>query len=171
MKCPSCGFENIAGSDECESCMADLCSMDGLEKEAKSKITRVLMKDPLSRLTIRDVVMVAPSTTVYDAIISMNKSNTGCALIADAKGKLAGILTERDILFKMPDNVEELKTLPISEIMTKPVETLRDDTSLAYALHQMSVKRFRHSPVARKDGSYGMISSRDILKYLAKFIT
>lgn len=169
MKCPFCGYANIAGSDECESCQADLRSLDGISIP-KTKFIRILMEDPLSKIGPKEAICVSEETSVLEAVRKMNEIKAGCVLIEDNRGNLSGIMTERDILFRTEGEVVGLSKVKVSQLMTPHVETLSEDASLAYALNKMSVRRVRHIPVMRKGKKPGILSARDLLKYLAKHL-
>ncbi len=164
MKCPLCGTNNIAGSDECESCHQDLSSLD--TSIAKNRIEKVLMSDPLSRLKPRTPIAITPSTTVHDAIGLMNTKKVGCVLVTEGS-KLCGILTERDILHRVLGKYRDLDHLNVSEVMTSAPVTLSEEDSLAYAVNKMSVGGYRHIPLTRGESVVGIISVRDVLDYLS----
>lgn len=171
MKCPFCGFNNIAGSDECESCLADLTSLDGLAKKAqRNEFIHKVLDQPLSSLNPRPAVCVRPSATLAEVVRLMNEIKSGCILVDKGQGKLAGILTERDLLFNIPANWNALDTLTVGDIMKTNVEALRTENSLNQALHQMSVRRYRHIVVYNSEGDPEVVSSRDLFKYLSSYL-
>ncbi len=166
-KCPYCTFRNIPGSDICESCLADLTALDGLQ-EKTSRITQEVLGLSLSELTPRDAVSVSENATVHEAILQMNGIKAGCVLVENSDGELSGILTERDILRNLPKKVEDISKTKVRHVMTRNVEILRPDNSVNFAMHQMSVNRFRHIPIVTKNNEAAILSSRDVLKYLAR---
>ena len=58
--------------------------------------------------------------------------------------------------------------VPVSELMSRDPETLRENDSVAEALNRMSVGRYRHLPVRKSDGSYTVASIKSVLNYIAK---
>ena len=58
--------------------------------------------------------------------------------------------------------------VPVSELMSRNPETLRENDSVAEALNRMSVGRYRHLPVRKSDGSYAVASIKSVLNYIAK---
>ena len=56
---------------------------------------------------------------------------------------------------------------PVSELMSSNPETLYEHDSVATALNRMSLGRYRHLPVQRKDGSYSVASIKSVLSYIA----
>lgn len=169
MKCPYCGFENIAGTEACESCDEDLTILD--PNRPKTAFERMIMRDPLYKLEPKEAICVPENTTVAEAIKKMNEIRAGCVLITNEAGNLVGIVTERDVLFKTSAVQKELAKMPVHKIMSSNLASLEEDVILAYALHQLSVNRFRHIPVLRKGKPPAVLSARDVLKYLAKHLS
>ena len=165
MKCPSCGYKNLPGSDECEACQGDLTSFSGVVP--KSRIEKVLMSDKLSKVGPRKPVIVNRTTSVLEAIHKMNEQKTGNALVM-AEENLEGILTERDILLKVLGKETDLSKLTVEKVMTPNPTTLLEENTLAVALNRMSVGGYRHLPILKNGKPVGIISVRDVLKYLAK---
>ena len=60
------------------------------------------------------------------------------------------------------------REIAVKELMSRNPESLRETDSVATALNKMSLGRYRHIPVARKDGSYTVTSIKSVLKYIAK---
>lgn len=165
MICPFCGFKNIPGSDECKSCNEDLSSFD--EVSPKSKFERVLMEDPLSRLKPRQPLSVSAKMSVLEASHAMNTGKVGAVLVMEGE-RLVGILTERDVIFKVLGKKPDLSKVLVSDIMTKDPTTLAEEDSLAHAINQMAVGSYRHIPITRKGKPIGIISVRDVVTYLTK---
>lgn len=166
MKCPSCGYNNIPGEDLCVSCQSDLMALDGVVP--KSKFERILMEDPLSKLKPKDAVSVPETTSILDAIKTMNEIKSGCVFVENTRGEMVGIVTERDVLLRAVGKFPDLAKGKVSQVMTTRPTSLDEDDSLAYALHEMSVNRYRHLPILRKGKKPGVITARDVLNYLAK---
>jgi CBS domain-containing protein len=167
MKCPSCGFNNIAGTDECEECHEDLASIDGMAPKSKSKMQRVLLSDPLSRLAPPKPLFVSSGGSVAEAVHAMNAAKVGSVLVGDAE-RLEGILTERDVVLKAVCLGKDMDQTSVASLMTPAPETLTDEDSLAYAVNRMSVGGYRHIPILRDGRAVGIISIRDVLGYLSK---
>lgn len=165
MKCPFCGYDNISGTDECEGCHGDLASLDGVVP--RTKIEKVLMRDPISKLGPRKAMTVQGETSVLDAVDKMNEAKVGCVLV-EKNGRLDGIVTERDVVFKVLSRTGDLSKVTVSEIMTRSPESLTEDDTLAYAVNKMSIGGFRHIPIVKMGRPVGIISVRDVLRYLSQ---
>jgi CBS domain-containing protein len=165
--CPDCRAENIAGVDFCSNCGQDLRSFD--LPTAHSEFTHHLLNDQLGDLPITEVPTVSPGQPVAFAIHVMQRGETGCVLVEE-DGNLVGIMTERDVLLKAAGDKVDLNALAVRDLMTPDPVTLRDDDTLAVALHKMSIGEFRHMPVVSRNGATNVISIRDVFQHVCAFI-
>ena len=166
MKCPFCGYSNIAGVDECDSCGGNLSSLDGFVPTIK--IEQVLMEDPISKLNPREATLVPPEETILAAVRKINRDQTGCVLVSSPRGGIEGIVTERDILLRVLAKKKKPSAIPVKEIMTPNPTLLDEGDTLAQALNLMSVGGYRHLPILREGRPVAVISVKDVLNYLAK---
>ena len=103
---------------------------------------------------------------VREAVAIMREHHVGCVLVVEGE-RLAGILTERDLLLKMEH--ADLDG-PVSRLMTPDPETLSPDDPIVYALNKMSVGGFRHVPLVDGDGRpVGVVSVKDVVDYIVDF--
>src|ERR1700681_4714438 len=98
MICPTCGTDNLPGSEECSSCQQDLTQLD--RPAAQDRVERSLMEDAVSILRPGKPVTVQPATTIREAMQTMLARDIGALLVVDSEGKLLGIFSERDLLAK-----------------------------------------------------------------------
>ena len=166
MKCPDCGFENIAGEEVCESCSASLSSLALPEAKAKQGVQRKILEGSIADLGVHDAVVVSPQATVAEAVRLMREKKMGCVLVGDARS-LLGICTERDLLMEVA-GLQEPEKLRLSSVMTRDPQYLRDDHPIAFAFHNMALRNYRHIPILRANGTFGIVSSRDLLRYLCR---
>jgi CBS domain-containing protein len=112
------------------------------------------------------VVHTLPETgTLADAVALLNAHNIGAVVIADAKGSLTGILSERDIVRQLGRNPSDALALPIADCMTRGVVTCSRDTNIAEVMERMTHLRIRHMPVAEEGVLVGIVSIGDVVKY------
>ncbi|MDX1386265.1 MAG: CBS domain-containing protein [bacterium] len=164
MNCPFCGYDNIAGSDSCESCGEDLTAFDGVRPQ--DSLEEGLVKDSLLDVAKCDTWSTTADTTILQVAEKMDRDNN-CCLIMDGD-TLLGIVTMRDILSKALLKDFDLASTPISKIMTPNPDILFGEDKLVHALNLMAVGGYRHVPIKRPEGGYQVISVRDIIAYLAK---
>jgi predicted transcriptional regulator len=166
MLCPSCGYDNIEGMDRCENCMTPLLKLD-LPYAEGSGLECSVMEDNLSHLEHETAALAGLETPALEVISTMRNLKTGCALVLDGNA-LAGIFTEHDVLKKLTGAAAMPPQTPIKQLMSSNPEVLHEADSVAAALNKMSLGRYRHIPVARNDGSYSVISIKNVLKYIAQ---
>lgn len=167
MNCPSCGHENIDGTDRCDNCLAPFRDLDVPRADAAEGLARSVMEDNLGQLEPEESVTVVPETAVLDVVRLMKRANSGCALVVDG-GKLAGIFTEHDVLSKMTGARAHSATTAVRDLMSPNPEVLHEQDSVASALNKMSMGRYRHIPVKKNDGSFTVASIKSVLLYIAK---
>lgn len=108
-------------------------------------------------------VVAAPgSTTVTEAARLMRESHVGAVLVVE-DGKLVGVFTERDALFRVIAEGRDVHTTRLEEVMTRNPQTIHPDKPFPDALHVMYEGGFRHVPVVEEGRPIGMISARDAL--------
>lgn len=167
MICPDCQTWNIAGADQCESCGHDLHNL--VLPAADDQFTAHLLNDTLGEIPTREHPIVSPEDPLAFAIHLMQRQETGCVLVYE-HGALAGILTERDLLLKAAGDRADLNAMTVRELMTPDPVVLREDDTLAVALHKMSVGGFRHIPLVTSDDRPRVVSIRDLFRHVSAFI-
>jgi CBS domain-containing protein len=110
----------------------------------------------------RKLVVAAPDTTVSQAARLMKKGKVGAVLIV-SDGRLAGIFTERDALFRVTAKDLDPKSTPVSAVMTPKPITVTPEETFGYALLLMYENGFRHVPVVDHDRPVGVVSARHAL--------
>ena len=106
-----------------------------------------------------------PDTSVSEAVHMMRDHNVGSLLIMD-QDRLSGIVTERDILFRVVDQGGDPTRTPVSQIMTGDPKTVSPSTSVEDAMQQVSDQRTRHLPLVDGDKVVGLVSSGDLTRWI-----
>jgi CBS domain-containing protein len=159
--CPNCGFENIQGADECENCGADLRTAD--IPSPSNAFEAKLVDVPLSEVHPHLPMTINSTATAADAVAQMQAANVGCLVVAD-NGAIRGILSERDLVMKTGSL--PLNGVTVESLMTADPVVLRDDDSVAVAIHKMAVGGFRHIPLVSDGHATGIVSARDLFRYI-----
>ena len=110
------------------------------------------------------IITVPPDMTVSDAVELMKEEHIGALMVMSDDGKLAGILSERDVVRALPDHGANLLTLPVEKLMTSPVETCGPTAHVDEVMQTMTARHFRHLPVIDDGKIIGMISIGDVVK-------
>jgi CBS domain-containing protein len=104
---------------------------------------------------------VSPATSVAVAVALMNEHGIGAVLVVD-DSRLAGILTERDVLRRLIATGRGAATIAAQEIMTTNPETVSPRDLATEALERMTRGGFRHLPVVDHGELRGILSMRDL---------
>lgn len=141
------------------------------ERSAKPKqLGSDSLRVALKVLPLPKPVTVKAADPVGEAIRQMQQGHFGAVLVLAADGKLAGIFTERDVLFKLANKGKDWSKEPVSAHMTPNPEALPYDASLAFALNMMTEGGYRHIPIVDKDGNaVAICSMKDVVRYICGF--
>lgn len=111
--------------------------------------------------------MVTPYACITDAVRLMNRYNIGSLLVMD-EGVLLGILTERDVLFRVVGQHLEPEATLVSDVMTRGLVTVTPYTTLREAMRLVTDQRVRHLPVLDDDQLVGIVSSGDLTRAITQ---
>lgn len=111
----------------------------------------------------RNIVSISPDASVFDAIKQMADLAVGSLLVMD-KGKLLGILTERDYARKVILKGRSSENTKVTEIMTSEVLTTSGAETVNQCMELMTERRIRHLPVVENGEVVGIISIGDLVQ-------
>ena len=112
------------------------------------------------------VFSVPVTVTVSEAVQEMNRRKIGSVLVMEG-GVLVGIFTERDVLMRVVAADRDPKSTPVAHVMTRSPVTIHSSMTIEEVMDLHSGKHFRHLPVVENGRVIGMISVRDILRWLS----
>ncbi len=169
ISCPSCGFVNIEGEDRCAQCLHTLHQRDIPLPKKNDSIQSVLLTAPISDLiTGQDLLVASPSDTVQKLVKIFQEQKKNCVLVYSKK-KLVGIVSNRDILWKVAGKTKDLSKVKVEQIMTPNPEFVQPDDSIAFVVNKMAMGGFRHVPVINEDGTpLSIVLIKDVLEYLSR---
>jgi len=110
----------------------------------------------------QEPVTTPADTTVSAAARLMKQHNIGAIMVVE-NGKLAGIFTERDGLFRVLAEGLDGDATKLSAVMTANPQTISPDAGFTTALQMMHDGRYRHLPVVEGGRVMGVVSVRDAL--------
>lgn len=166
MQCPACREDNIPGTDRCEHCGTPLYKEDIPLAHARTAIERRLHEQTVEVLRPAEPLTVGEQCDLQAAVATMREHRIGCLIVINEAGLVSGILSEQDILRKVPVG-QKLPERTVSEVMTSRPEVVEAGQPLAYVLHRMMVGDIRHVPVTDAGRRpVGVVSSRDVINYL-----
>lgn len=112
----------------------------------------------------RALFTVTPSRKIAEVSALLRENRIGAAIISGDGRSVDGVVSERDIAFKLSLHGSEFADLPVSSIMTSPVITCRLHDQAATVASTMLARNIRHLPVVDDtDQLLGMVSMRDVL--------
>lgn len=111
-----------------------------------------------------DVLTISHDTSVRDAVAVLAEKRIG-ALPVVRDGAIAGIMSERDIIYCLKKEGGAALDRTVGEIMTSPAITVEPDKEVMGALSLMTGRRIRHLPVLEGGQIIGIVSIGDLVKY------
>lgn len=111
-----------------------------------------------------DIVCIEPTADLAAAAQLLSAYRIGAVLIRGAGGRLAGILSERDIVRAISEHGAEALEFPVAQVMTRNVSTCGEDDTCASIMERMTAGKFRHMPVVTKGELVGLVSIGDVVK-------
>ena len=112
-----------------------------------------------------DVVTIEPSASLAAAARLLAEKRIGAVLILGADRRIAGILSERDIVRVIAERGADVLNEPVSVAMTRKVSTCNETELDSKIMERMSAGKFRHMPVVDQGQPVGMISIGDVVKH------
>ena len=111
---------------------------------------------------------ITAAETVLDAIRRMSAKHIGCLAVVTKAGKLSGIVSERDCLWKVIAEGKSPKTNLVKDAMTplKQMKTVAPGQTVEECMSLMTGRRHRHLPVLADGKLVGLISIGDVVKFM-----
>jgi CBS domain-containing protein len=111
-------------------------------------------------------ITVPPETAAIEIAQIMAARKTGLVMVCSPGGLLLGVVSERDLIRIVAQDHTLLDRLQAQDAMVGDVSTCAPNSVLREVMETMHNRGFRHMPVVRHGALVGLVSSRDLLKYL-----
>jgi CBS domain-containing protein len=120
----------------------------------------------LLKAKTKQVWSISPTATVFEALKLMAEKEIGALMVMDKKGKVLGIITERDYARKIILKGKTSSKAIVKEIMTPAAKmySVKQETPVEDCMVLMTGKRIRHVPVFEGEKYVGIISIGDVVK-------
>jgi CBS domain-containing protein len=117
----------------------------------------------IARREHSDIIACDAVTPVIEVVATLAHKRIG-ALPVLRDGTVVGIVSERDVIYRLADHGRDCLDWPVEKIMTSPAITVESSTTVDEALAMMTRRRFRHFPVVEKGTLVAFISIGDLVK-------
>jgi len=127
-----------------------------LKKKNKGRNKKTVRKSSkiyktVSSLKPSPAVILPESAKVLEAAQMMTTRGIDCVLVINDENILSGIITDKDLSFRVIAEGKDFNTTCISEVMTPNPISVGVHTSASDALQKMVTGRFRHLPIVEDD--------------------
>jgi len=117
---------------------------------------------PLRAYVRPRLVILDPRATALEAARALEKNRIGAVVVQD-KGRVVGIVTDRDLMARVLAPGLDAANTPLSEVMTSPVATLSPADSPTDAIALMQKWNVRRIPLVEGERLVGMVTLDDLL--------
>ncbi len=112
-----------------------------------------------------EVISIEPGASLAAAAKLLAERRIGAALILGADHRIVGIISERDIVRVLAERGAAVLAEPVSQTMTREVETCTPSEMVSTVMEHMTAGKFRHMPVVEQGRVIGLVSIGDIVKH------
>ncbi len=111
----------------------------------------------------RQVVTMGPKQPLREVCETLAEHKIGAVVLIDAHGRIAGIMSERDIVRALATEGAAALDRPADAYMSTKVVTCAESETTDQVMARMTTGRFRHMPVVREDRLIGVVSIGDVV--------
>jgi CBS domain-containing protein len=111
-----------------------------------------------------EVASIGVDATVREAVAILAERRIGAVPVTEGD-RVAGILSERDVIYCLRSDGAEILDWPVSRMMTSPAITAEPSMPALVALSEMTKRRIRHLPVVEGGRLTGIVSIGDLVAY------
>jgi len=113
----------------------------------------------------RGIVSIEPNATLGSAVELLAEKRIGAVIVLGAGNRIAGILSERDIVRVLAERGAGALDEPVSGTMTRKVSTCTENETVSTIMERMTEGKFRHVPVVEQGRLVGIVSIGDVVKH------
>lgn len=112
-----------------------------------------------------DVVTIKPTASLVTAAKVLAERRIGALVVTDTAERVAGILSERDIVRALAERGPDALHESLDQAMTRRVVTCTEAMTVSEVMERMTIGKFRHLPVVKLGRLVGIVSIGDVVKY------
>lgn len=121
-------------------------------------------RDVLSSIMTSEVLTVDVNAKVEEALRVMVRADVGSVVVTE-NGSPVGVVTERDVT-RSSIRGNQLLSLPVSQLMSKPLQTASPDTEIWRAFETMLKLGVRRLPIMKDDRLVGIVTEKDLTRWV-----
>ncbi len=110
------------------------------------------------------VITVGIDEKITEVTRTLAVERLGAVVVTDDDGKLAGIISERDIVRALNERGAAVQDSGVGDLMTRSVITCTPENSIEEVMELMTSHQIRHLPVVDDDALLGVVSILDVVK-------
>lgn len=107
------------------------------------------------------VFTIRPEHSIVETAVLLSGKKVGVAVVCDGKGKILGVISERDIVKSIAQYGKGALEMAVRNVMSTPAITCKLGDPVKKILEVMTDKRIRHLPVVEEDELIGIVSIGD----------
>lgn len=115
----------------------------------------------------REVPTFRSTDPVSSAITAMRATAAGGVVVLD-QDEVAGIFTERDLLYRVAAEGRDPAQTPLAAVMTRNPETLERTACVSYAINRMALRGFSNIPITDGGRVVELLGIRDVMAHLTE---
>jgi CBS domain-containing protein len=112
-----------------------------------------------------DIVTIVPTASLSAAVKLLAERRIGALVVTGPDNRVAGILSERDIVRTLAERGPVALDDNVAAVMTRKVTTCTEADTIVFIMERMTAGKFRHLPVVDQGKLVGVISIGDVVKY------
>jgi CBS domain-containing protein len=152
--------------------MARNCCLKTQNEKDHARFLKCVIDFRETTMTVRAILdakghhvqSVEPEAKLSSVIKILNERKIGAVLVM-SRGRIEGILSERDIVRVLGERGASMLDEPVSAVMTRRVVNCKQSDTVAAIMEMMTTGKFRHLPVIEGERVVGLISIGDIVKW------
>lgn len=110
------------------------------------------------------IITILPTETIEQASQLLAEKRIGAVVVRDRRGKVVGILSERDVVRGIATKGAGALALKVQDLMTPDVKTCKPTDTIKEIMSVMTLRRIRHLPVIEGEELIGVVSIGDVVK-------
>ena len=127
-----------------------------------------LLTESISKLALREAIVVDPTTLIRDAVVLMCNKRLGCVIVAKEDRIPIGVFTERELMKLLARDASALDE-QVGNHLAPNWATVRQSDPIAKALEAMQKNRMRFVCVTNDEGkAIALTGQKGLMEYIAE---